>query len=95
MGRYINIEKFENAPSYCPNCGNNCNHECEFFMSIFAEDIVEDVAPVVHAKWESKPADNGWKDVSCSHCNYTINVDVNCVVNHAYCPNCGAKMAKN
>lgn len=49
---------------------------------------------VVHARWESKLADDGWKDVSCSNCNFTIHTDVHCSVNDNYCLYCGAKMNK-
>lgn len=52
----------------------------------------EDVIPGMQATWESKPADNGWKDVSCSRCGFTINVDVHYSVDYNYCPYCGAKM---
>lgn len=81
-----------------PNCdGCNVNTliqalgEGKFDFDEHHNVIIPD--KVVHAKWEWKFADNGWKDYFCTNCGFTINVDVHCSVNDKYCPNCGAKMS--
>lgn len=62
---------------------------------------VEDVAPVVHAKWESKKNPN-WPAHShdwCPQCGWGNTRNAQCYekghrAGHSlnYCPNCGAKM---
>lgn len=42
--------------------------------------------------WESELASNGWKDIKCSECGWTKNVDVHVSLGYNYCPNCGARM---
>ena len=42
--------------------------------------------------WESELASNGWKDIRCSECGWTKNVDVHVSLGYNFCPNCGARM---
>lgn len=51
-----------------------------------------DVAPVVHAHWKWKLADNGWADTTCSNCGHVWNMDVHVSLDYDYCPYCGSKM---
>ena len=51
-----------------------------------------DVAPVVHAHWIWRLADNGWADTICSNCNHLWNMDIHVSLDYDYCPYCGAKM---
>lgn len=95
MARYIDIDKMNRWTEVDQKCcsRDNCastDYDCN--ECYYNNGGAEDVAPVIHAKWESKLADNGWKDVSCSNCKHTINVDVHCSVDYKYCPYCGAKM---
>lgn len=87
MARYIDLDKYDNFECGMEYCDGQLCIDC-----YYEHGGAEDVVPVVHARWESKLADNGWKDVSCSNCKHTINVDVHCSVDYEYCPYCGAKM---
>ena len=42
--------------------------------------------------WNSNFADNGWMDHICVKCGYTINTDVNIIIDYDFCPGCGAPM---
>lgn len=46
----------------------------------------------LEAKWEIKPADNGWKDWVCTHCGFTKNLDNPITIDYKYCPDCGCRM---
>lgn len=104
MARYIDaekvIEKIVNTPSMLP-------YEYELdekALSLLAQrqneilDIVEmnvpteNVAPVIHARWKWKLADNGWADTTCSNCGHVWNMDVHMYLDYDYCPYCGAMM---
>ena len=45
-----------------------------------------------HGIWKWKLADNGWKDIYCSVCGHTENVDIHVCLGWNYCPHCGARM---
>lgn len=45
-----------------------------------------------HGKWEWELADNGWKDIFCSECGWTKNVDIHVYLGYNFCPYCGADM---
>ena len=45
-----------------------------------------------YGEWKWRLADNGWKDIYCSECGYTKNVDIHVRLGWNFCPNCGADM---
>lgn len=98
MARYIDADRFEQEQAYLrahltfPD-GTGSLGYCAVLTSVQIKDApTEDVAPVIHAHWKWKLADNGWADTTCSNCGHVWNMDVHVSLDYDYCPYCGSKM---
>ena len=61
-------------------------------MATISVESPEELAHTRVGIWKWKLADNGWKDIYCSVCGHTENVDIHVCLGWKYCPHCGARM---
>lgn len=56
----------------------------------YYEALSEAIArkPVVHGHWNKYPTTDGWDIVECSECGHCG------IIEHNYCPDCGADMRR-
>ena len=64
----------------------------EITLGEFERLVDIEVIEPKRGEWKWRLADNGWKDIYCSECGYTKNVDIHVHLDWNFCPNCGADM---